>query len=194
MKYTAYLASLLFLCFLLTSCKKGEDDPSFSLLSRKARVAGEWKLAEGTITLGIKDASGIYPVHIYNLKDNSYTRKDPGRGASFEGNYNLSLTFTREGKFSLTQLLDSLNFAFKGSWQFEGKSSRAKNKERINLQLDKGNNSSGYYAAFNKSLTNFKYSIKELRNSKMVLYCSEELLDINSSYGLYVTAEYIFLQ
>ncbi|PBQ33369.1 hypothetical protein CNR22_16810 [Sphingobacteriaceae bacterium] len=184
----------LFLFFLITSCKKGEDDPAFTLLSRKARVAGEWKLAEGNITLGVKDASGIYAVHIYKLKDNGYTRKDPGRGASFEGDYNLSLIFTKDGKFSMTQLLDSLNFAFKGSWQFEGKSSSAKNKERINLQLDKGNNSSGYYAAFNKSLTNFKYRIKELRNKKMVLTCTEEMLDLNSTYGLYVTAEYTFVQ
>lgn len=194
MRIASLLLPVLILFFLVASCKKGEDDPGFTLLSRKARVEGDWKMTEGVVTLGYKDASGIYPAELYKMNENGYTRTQPGRGANFSGNYKLALQLTKEGHFIMTQQLDSMNFEFNGTWQFEGKSSDSKNKEKINMKVDKANNSTGYYVIFNKSLTNFKYRIKELRNKKMVLFCTEEMLDINSSYGIYVTAEYTFVQ
>lgn len=38
------LASFIAVSAVVSSCKKGENDPGFTLLSRKARVANEWKV------------------------------------------------------------------------------------------------------------------------------------------------------
>ncbi len=47
MKHSKSLAILLVALTIITvfnGCKRGEDDPFFSLLSRKARVTGDWKI------------------------------------------------------------------------------------------------------------------------------------------------------
>ncbi|OQX96142.1 MAG: hypothetical protein B6I24_11805 [Bacteroidetes bacterium 4572_128] len=49
MKKTIIVALLILFIissFFLTSCKRGEDDPFFSLYSRKMRVTGDWKLID----------------------------------------------------------------------------------------------------------------------------------------------------
>lgn len=43
-KITLSVLATIVLAVSITSCKKGKDDPGFTLLSRKARVAGEWKI------------------------------------------------------------------------------------------------------------------------------------------------------
>lgn len=47
-KITLSALATLILAVSITSCKKGKEDPGFTLLSRKARVAGEWKITEYT--------------------------------------------------------------------------------------------------------------------------------------------------
>jgi hypothetical protein len=43
-KVTKSLIALLALAAVMPACKKGDEDPSISLRSRKGRVAGEWKV------------------------------------------------------------------------------------------------------------------------------------------------------
>ncbi len=194
MKRIYILSALLILYLSFSSCKKGEDDPAFTLLSRKKRVEGNWKMSEGSVTLGFKDASGIYPIQIFKLKETGYTRDNVGNGAHFEGKHSLILNLTKKGSFIMKQVIDSLSVEFSGTWIFEGKTGDSKNKEKINFQLNKVNSILGIYRLFNKSQTNFRYRIKELRSKRMVLTCKEEMLDLNSSYGIYATSEYTFVQ
>ncbi|MDD4575741.1 MAG: hypothetical protein PHI36_04870, partial [Bacteroidales bacterium] len=42
--YKIILLLLAVFATTFSACKKGEDDPALSLRSRKARVAGEWKM------------------------------------------------------------------------------------------------------------------------------------------------------
>lgn len=44
-KVTKSILALLVIAAAVQSCKKGEEDPSISLRSRKSRVAGDWKVA-----------------------------------------------------------------------------------------------------------------------------------------------------
>lgn len=44
-KITLSALAALTIAFSITSCKKGEEDPGFTILSRKARVTGEWKVS-----------------------------------------------------------------------------------------------------------------------------------------------------
>lgn len=45
------LIGMMGLLFSLIGCKKGENDPTLSLRSRKARLVGKWVLEEGNMTL-----------------------------------------------------------------------------------------------------------------------------------------------
>lgn len=64
MKYILFITSLTLLSF--NSCKKGDEDPALSLLSRKARLTGVWELqsynydgvsADGFPITGVSDGS-----------------------------------------------------------------------------------------------------------------------------------------
>ena len=73
------LLSVLLAVFILPSCKKGPDDPFFSLRSRKARLTGTWTLSSGSITLN--GLTTTYPIPkvtktIQFNKDNSFTETD----------------------------------------------------------------------------------------------------------------------
>lgn len=181
------------LLLLLSSCKKGEDDPAFTLLSRKARLTGEWKLTEGKITVGIKDSSGAYAAYVYNLGASKYTILNTNNGFVYEGDCKLNLSIAKNGAIVIKQLMDSLSFDAVGTWDFEGKVGESKNKERVNVQLNTMTNSS-FYRLFNKAQPHFMYRIKELRNSKLVLVCKEEMIELDSSAGIYITSEYTFSQ
>lgn len=50
------ILSVLVIPFIITSCKKGENDPFLSLKSRNARLVGDWKVAESTITSNSTDS------------------------------------------------------------------------------------------------------------------------------------------
>jgi hypothetical protein len=187
----------MFIClspFLYVSCKKGEDDPKFSLLTRKARVAGDWHFQEGTINVGTKDSKGSYSALSYKLEQSKYSVDYIGKGAHFEYGFDLSVEFTKDGHVTIHQKMDTLNIETNGTWDFEGKVGKYKNKESINIQLGSFTGVSYFYRTFNKGQTNFSYRIKELRNKKMVLVCEEEMASLTENAGIYITAEYTFKQ
>ena len=66
-----FLLSILSLLFVLSACKKYEEGPAFSLLTKKARITGSWK-AEKVIS-----KSGVMEFVYYDevmkiLKDGDY--------------------------------------------------------------------------------------------------------------------------
>ena len=194
MKKTIVFLTLFVLSLLFQLCKKGENDPDFTLLSRKQRVEGNWKMKEANITIGVKDSTGAYSALKYKLKETSYILDFVGSGAHFEEKCNLTISFTKTGTAIIKQTMDSLSVEFMGFWDFEGKVGKNKNKERISIRLEELNNYSNRFRLFNKSQTQFTYRIKELRDKKMVLVSEEEMIVIDSSAGIYITSEYTFVQ
>ncbi len=62
---------LLMFAAVFTGCKKGEEDPSISLLSRSARLTGDWNLTTGDWTSTNYDAGkGDYSVFAPVLPEN----------------------------------------------------------------------------------------------------------------------------
>ena len=59
MKNKIILSSLLIIAIIITGCKKYEDGPAFSLLSKKQRLIGEWEVTEFKIN-GIDAIGSIY--------------------------------------------------------------------------------------------------------------------------------------
>ncbi|MDP2174298.1 MAG: lipocalin family protein [Bacteroidota bacterium] len=73
------LFPLVCLMFVFSSCKKYEDGPGFSLRSKTARVAGEWKVEKQIengqdlpLTPDDKDDTWVFK------KDGTYEIQDPG--------------------------------------------------------------------------------------------------------------------
>ena len=73
------LLVLVGVAFMLGSCGKYEEGPGISFRSKKARVAGEWKLVKSTVdgkeeTLDADDKDDILKLD----KDGTYELTDPG--------------------------------------------------------------------------------------------------------------------
>jgi hypothetical protein len=177
------------------SCKKGEDDPSFTLLSRKARLTGVWKLQEGSLVLDGADSAGNYNLVKYTFTDDSYSASIPANGASFNGMQHLTLEFKKPGEFSLDQVMDTLSFKCSGSWDFEAGVGKAKSKESVFITLKEFAGNSRYLDFFNKSASTFSYHIRELRNKRLVLEVNDEFTEsAEQGFEYHVTSVYIFAQ
>jgi hypothetical protein len=149
---------LLAVCAITTmlSCKKGEDDPLFSLRSRKARVTGDWKMTSGSST----SASDPSKVTTYNG-----TTATEGKDTY---PFTFKISFKKDGSFSYEVLTDNYHMSCKGTWDFTTGIGEYKNKEQLFLTIT---SRSDTYESITYSGTgeHETFDIKELRNKKMVL-------------------------
>jgi hypothetical protein len=83
---------------LLASCGRYEEGPGFTLRSKKARLAGDWKVTEITVN-GSTTVDG-----------------DP----TLPTGYELNFTFEKDGKFSVSSSdSDTPNTPDTGTWEFK---------------------------------------------------------------------------
>ncbi len=140
---------LLLTAFLaLNCCKKGDDDPAISLLSRKARICGKWKLAEMK-----SNVLCFNSVFSYDFNGKTITGMDDG--VTISGPYSEELEIKKDGTFeqvttgSVTGQGETIpmNRKASGIWYFAGKNkdSEIENKECIVLSTTKSTQTvSGY--------------------------------------------------
>jgi hypothetical protein len=109
------------------SCKKGDNDPSISLRSRKARLVGEWKLSAGSIV--VNNASNIY-----NYTYNGSTVVESGT-ANSSTSHTEAISIKKDGTFTATVLDDGDQTVIVGDWYFLGanKDASIKNKEVVDF-------------------------------------------------------------
>jgi hypothetical protein len=173
--------SIILISIVTTACKKGESDPFFSLRTRKNRVVGEWTLESGTYRNTEQDI-GAPMTESIEFSSNGYTYLVDGIGyvAGAKGPYYRKLTFTKEGRVRIVESIDNLLLTTEGTWDFNSGVGKEKNKEQIIINVQSFSNSSGKktYLGNQKYLT---YSIKELRNKKMVLYYKEGVINPDGS-------------
>lgn len=156
--------SVLAATLLFSACKKGENDPSISLVSRKARVAGEWNVdkmvstdnsVSGTTTYADAETfdgttytstssvtSGGTPTTetiTGTIAKNTVTFTKDGT-FTMEANYTTTETQTSGGGYTEVTTKVYTNKT-EGSWNFLGKVDEFKNKERIVLNYTKGSSS-----------------------------------------------------
>lgn len=122
----------------ISSCKKGENDPFFSLRTRKARLEGEWTVDKAELVY--RDSTITYDGASINI---SYT--DEFKDAvSYEMTW--TFNFTREGEYSVTKVSSipeglynedepayELSETEAGTWQFTGGNGGSKTKEQLLL-------------------------------------------------------------
>ncbi len=186
----AGLALIITLFGALTQCKKGEDDPFISLRSRKARVVGEWAATSGTAKITDKSLN-FSSTSTYNYSNSSYssvsieTFMNTTTTNSRAGVFSYKISFASDGTFAMTRIEDTEISTVKGTWNFSDGVGETKKKEQIILFVTSETfQASSTIAYVNTSTGNQPskvYSIKELRNKKMVLF--EESSVISSTGG-----------
>lgn len=163
---TLLITTILNLC---TSCKKGEDDPAFSLRTRKARVTGEWKAVQGTSYtsnegIDYKNTQEVtYTENTFNGIQIETSLNDIKK-VTYAGKYSYEITLDKNGNYEINQTSDGKEFYSKGRWNFTGNIGKNKNKQQLVLTQtnNNGRNITGNFV-------NQTFDIKELRNKKMVL-------------------------
>ena len=101
------LFTIVLIVLTFKNCKKGEDDPSVSLRSRTARVAGEWKISAknmktstttidflGTTTTGTNS-------EVLNGTTLTVESVNNGNTSTRVTEYTLNYTFDKEGAYTL---------------------------------------------------------------------------------------------
>src|SRR5688500_16152298 len=107
------LAMVALLAPAIESCKKGEEDPSISMRSRKARVAGEWNVssydASSTSTQtqssgGVSETTNSTRTDTYDgtkfTSKTTYTDNDLSTTVTETEDLTMSYNFTNEGTFT----------------------------------------------------------------------------------------------
>ena len=98
----------------ITGCKKGENDPFLSLKSRTARISGEWKLSEGTIT-ETYGGGGATTTDV-----TTYTSSTVSQGGSTTS-YTETMTIEKDGTFKIEYVEGGVPYSVTGNWFFSGK-------------------------------------------------------------------------
>lgn len=171
--YPSILLPVIVLLWMIAglSCRKGDNDPRFTLLSRTARLKGEWKLKSGKVEITYVDPDDQLSDTYFSFEGGKFTLKylDSAQ-TTFSGDYDLRITFIKEGDFSMDETLNGNRFMASGMWQFVLKSGEYRNKERIQITTDEVSAGSTYY--FHPMLVEGNRSffvIRELRKDRLVL-------------------------
>jgi hypothetical protein len=150
----------------LQSCKKGENDPFLSLRSRKARLAGEWKLTSsenkneqtymGTTTTSTRTYDGTTETLVMT----------PGGTSTSE--YTITLTIEKDGTYTRVYTEDGETTTTKGTWIFlnRSKENELKNKEAI--MLTQTSTSEGGETTTMDDLNGEVIEIDQLKSKEMI--------------------------
>ena len=161
-----FVIALPVMIFTFSGCKKGENDPFMSLHSRKARLVGEWKLADGNIQ---SVSNGTSTLEVYN--GNTCTLTDSDTTVTYP--FTEELTFNSDGTYERVVMNDGAVETVEGYWTFGRKSKEGelKNKETVILRtLSRVYTSGGSTSTYQYEGTQCPvavYKLDELRNKKM---------------------------
>ena len=108
---------------VVTSCKKGEDDPFLSLRSRDARITAVWKLTSAESTEN--DDGDIYTSNF----DGSFTTYTSPWGSG-SNPYALTIEIKKDGTYQSTTTSGTFTETTDGRWYWLNSS---KNKTSISL-------------------------------------------------------------
>src|SRR5260221_3198467 len=103
MKKSINYILLLVAAGILLQCRKGKDDPRFSIHTRKARVVGEWTMTSGTASGNTTSYSGASLSSYSDIyTENSYS-SFYGTNSSSSGTFSYKIEFKKDGSFSSTE-------------------------------------------------------------------------------------------
>lgn len=130
---------------LISSCKKGENDPFLSVKSRKSRVVGEWTVTAGEgKDVNDTGSSSTTTTWTYDgavetsITGSSSTTTNVTRTYSFVKDGSFTMVETETGTILSTPYTDETTSV--GTWNFTGRVGEEKNKEAILLTITSTSN------------------------------------------------------
>jgi hypothetical protein len=135
-KFSTFI--LVLIAVLLTlptiqSCKKGDQDPSFSLISRKTRLCQDWKITSYKKTIQTNDS-----IIAYTFDGSTFVKITSNDSYQSPGSMRLLFSKTGSYQWDQTTTTDTSSYIYseKGMWYFSGggKETGTKTKEVIALQ------------------------------------------------------------
>ena len=176
------LAAILLLAMisaLFPACRKGENDPAFSLRSRKARITGEWTMEAATWN---KPDTTI----TYDGENTVFKYDTAGTTDTLQVQH--SMTFNKDGTYQEVIITDyptgwrgnglpafTLTETLKGLWNFTGGNNDTKTKSQLLLRvtevLKNASNAGSNIDAFTYQgqTGGFIYDIDRLANKELRL-------------------------
>lgn len=188
---------ILGVVFLLAagSCKKGADDPAVSLRSRRARLAGEWRMQTGSASLNF--STGYTESYAFDGRSETINTT-PGSGAYtlyyYKGTYLLNFKIFDNGTFTMKETEDGNILEAQGNWAFNSGVGAEKKKESVTFCINnviKGSTTD--FHVLNRWGTTFTYHIRELRNKKLSIYSSGTFYSNNTDY-INFSSDFNFIQ
>ncbi len=137
MKNLKYLIFAAVILLTVSSCRKGEDDPLFSIHSRKARLTKEWVIKQGNYTTTYIDGDFSNSLD-YEITEDSITY-DASYGYMTMA-YSEYITFNDE-TFTIKSEQDYfglgiMTITYSGKWSFMSSGNEYANKERVELIIE----------------------------------------------------------
>ena len=160
---------LTILLTVVSSCKKGEDDPFLSFKSRDARLRGEWKLVKmtGTYTDGLVEP-GVSDLNVYTVDyDGTTVTRTENDSVTGSATWSVNYTFEKKGIFKSVSLLDGAKEEYTDYWSW-GNTDKKKTRLIIDEEDHFDFELPDYYSVNEES-----YSIKRLSGKDLVLVQSE---------------------
>jgi hypothetical protein len=170
------LTTVIALGSIVTSCKKGENDPFLSLRTRKARVVGEWKVVSSTSEY--IDVNGDKTTTTYDGTTETEVDYDASSGLSSSSTSTKTeeWTFNKDNSFTYKVTTPSGTEQYDGSWSFMGKSKEGevKKKENIGLRILKYTSTPTVGVTQTSTYSGDQdffavYEIDQLKNKEMII-------------------------
>jgi hypothetical protein len=130
------IAALTIASFAFNGCKKGEDDPFLSLHSRTSRMAGDWKVTQGSGTE--VDVFGI--THNWTYDGTTLTTTTTSPASSTVELVTMTYSFAKDGSYKTVTTTTSTSpsnvhtDSETGAWNFTGKVGGDKNKDHVMMR------------------------------------------------------------
>jgi hypothetical protein len=166
------LAVIIFIQLFFTACRKGPEDPAVSLLSRKARLEGNWKLLKGEMSFTYYRSGGGAFSYKFELDQNGatvYETPTTQQLKIYSMIYSLYLKINKDGSFLLTEQVGINQLSAKGIWNFTGSVGDSKNKDGVLFKIKSVSSGSIDSHLFNTETSEFTYKLIELRNKEIKL-------------------------
>lgn len=174
-----WLALFTIIAFTFTECKKGEKDPQLSLLPRKTRLTGNWRLVSGNASIKYT-SSGVIYTDAYEMNGSNVTQYSTNSNSIYtyiaKGAYLLSIDIKKDGTFSCTETFGGTTFTGNGKWNFTGGVGEKKNKEEVVFQLEDVPIGTSNQLLFVHGRTTLVYKLIELKNKEIIIEVREKSL------------------
>lgn len=180
--------------FINNSCKKGTDDPAFTLQTRKSRLTGRWVMTRGNVSVTSYKPNAAPFVSNFEFSGTSGFLTQSATLVAYSLDYSLSLVYEKDGDFRVIENFNGITLNGSGKWNFTSGVGGVKNKEEVLMKLEGLTSGDVFDHLFNLFSTEFSYKIKRLANKELVINASAKPYMNSSGEKISMSTDYTFRQ